>query len=148
VTGPDNVEGVTLRALRTIPTDGGAVLHVLRQDDPEFGLVGEVYMSELASGACRDWKCYSHTTQRLSVARGAVEFMISDERQTSATFGRTTRVKLSRHGSYSLLTIAPGLWYTFRNLAYEGSLILNVPDRPHDPAEVQRRPGTPEAFDV
>ena len=41
--------------------------------------------------------------------------------------------------NYSLLTVPPGIWFGFQGISDSDSMILNLANLPHDPAEVERK---------
>src|SRR6478672_6869726 len=76
-------------------------------------------------------------TQRLIVPSGRVLFVIYDSRSGSATQGSVMRIESGRD-AYGLLIIPPMLWYGFAGMASGESIIVNSPDRVHDPTEIER----------
>ena len=41
--------------------------------------------------------------------------------------------------SYKRLTIPPRIWFGFQGMSEEPSLVLNLANLPHDPAELERK---------
>jgi dTDP-4-dehydrorhamnose 3,5-epimerase len=134
------IEGVHLTELRRIRTEGGQVLHALKQSEPDFRGFGEAYFSTVERGAVRGWKRHREMTLNLVVPAGAVRFVIHDDRPGSATRGKFQEVRLSPQENYRRLTVTPGLWLAFQGLDAAGNLLLNLADREHDPAEADRAP--------
>lgn len=135
-------EGAALLPLRVIPTEGGAVLHMLRADSPLYAGFGELYFSEVNPGAVRAWKLHTRQTQHFAVPRGRLKVVLYDGREGSATFALVREVVLGRPDDYRLLRIPTGVWYGFMALDGESALICNCADLPHDPAEGQKLPQT------
>ena len=138
VNGVSGIDGVSLRPLRVIPTAGGPVLHVFRNDAPEFTVFGEVYCSEVEPGAIKAWKRHKLMTQHFSVPVGRVLFALYDDRPDSPTRGRIQEYELGRPDAYSLLTLPPLVWDGFKGLAAYPSLIVNCTDMGHVPEESER----------
>ena len=136
--GINGISGVSLRPLRVIPTQGGPVLHMLRNDDPEFQVFGEVYCSEVEPGAIKAWKRHLRMTQHFAVPVGRVLFALYDDRPESPTRGQVCEYELGRPDAYSLLTLPPLVWYGFKGLAAYPSLIVNCADIAHEAAESER----------
>jgi dTDP-4-dehydrorhamnose 3,5-epimerase len=132
------IEGVHTRPLRIIPTAGGPVLHMLRSDDPEFTAFGEVYCSEVESGAIKAWKRHTLMTQHFIVPVGRVLFVLYDNRQSSPTCGQVLEYELGRPDAYSLLTLPPLIWYGFKGMAAYPSLIVNCTNLAHQANESER----------
>lgn len=151
------IDGVVLRELEIIPTQGGPVLHMLRPDaltGPEAigrarpaspagthaePTVGEVYFSETEAGRVKAWKCHLRQTQRFAVPRGRLKIVLYDDRADSPSRGRLEEYILGRPDAYRLLRIPPLVWYGFAALGDTPALLCNCPDLPHDPAEARRR---------
>ena len=137
---PEELFAVRLIPLSVIPTPGGPVLKMLRQDDPHFASFGELYFSEVEGGAVKAWKCHTRQTQNLTVPRGRLRVVLFDARPDSSSFGRLAEVVLGRPEAYALLSIPPGICYGFTALGQEAALICNCADIPHDPAESSKFP--------
>jgi len=134
------IEGVVVRPLREIPTDGGAVLHMLRADSPLYAGFGEVYFSEVLPGVVRAWKRHRAQTQHLAVPVGLLRLALYDARDDSPTSGALAEQVVGRPGRYALLRIPPGVWYGFAAIGGKSALIANCTDIPHSPEDVDRLP--------
>ena len=134
----DGIAGVSARALRIIPTQGGPVLHMLRSDDPEFTTFGETYCSEVLPGAIKGWKRHKLMTQHFIVPVGRVLFVLYDDRPDSPSRGQVREYELGRPDAYNLLTMPPLVWYAFKGLVDYPSLIVNCTDMAHEAAESER----------
>ena len=132
------IAGVEIRPLRIIPAAGGPVLHMLKAQDPEFTVFGEVYCSEVEPLAVKAWKRHKLMTQHFIVPVGRVLFVLYDDRENSPSQGTVLECELGRPDAYSLLTLPPMLWYGFKGLASAPSLIVNCADLAHQPDESQR----------
>lgn len=136
-----------LLPLKIIEDPRGAILHMIRLDSPAFTRFGEVYFSEVASGAVKAWRRHSKMVQRFVVPSGRVRIALYDGRPNSGTFGKTAVIILSRRSDeYRLLVVPPGIWYGFEGLEEGVSLIANCPDLPHDPSEIERLEPRSEAI--
>ena len=134
------IEGVVLTELGQISDERGTVLHMLRNDAPEFTRFGECYFSEVVPNAVKAWKCHRDQTQNLAVPVGRIRVVIYDDREGSATRGQLQMKELGRPDSYMRLQIPPGLWYGFACLGEMPALLANCVDLPHDPKESELRP--------
>lgn len=128
------INGISLTSLKIIQVPGGDVLHAMKKSDPGFGGFGEAYFSTIHNGQIKAWKRHRQMTTNLVVPVGKVKFVVFDDRQDSSTIGNFFEVVLSPD-NYQRLTICPGLWFGFAGLASPLSLILNLADIEHDPAE-------------
>ena len=134
------IEGVTTVALRELVDEHGAVLHMLRNDSPDFVEFGECYFSEVLPGAIKAWKLHIRQTQNLTVPVGRVKLVIYDDRLDSSTRGCLQMRELGRPDSYFRIRIPPGLWYGFACIGNTSALLANCADIPYDPGEIKRKP--------
>ncbi len=134
------IEGVTINALRQISDERGAVLHMLRCDEPGFTRFGECYFSEILPGVIKAWKRHREQTQILAVPTGRIRMVVFDDRQGSITQGQVQVVELGRADAYLRLRIPPGLWYGFGCISATPALLANCADLPHDPIDSEVRP--------
>lgn len=134
------IPGVTIRSLKTIPTDGGSVRHALKRSDPEFRGFGEVYFSSIGRYRVRGWSRHQKMTLNLVVVTGAIRFVLVDDRMEIASGPSTEEVTLSAVSSYSLLTVPPGIWMAFEGIGSEQNTLANIADIEHDPDEIERAP--------
>jgi dTDP-4-dehydrorhamnose 3,5-epimerase len=128
------IDGVLITPLRRIANPKGDVLHAIKRSAPGFRAFGEAYFSQVLPGDTKGWKRHRRMTLNLVVPVGAIQFGIVDDRAGSATRGQFFSVTLG-DPQYARLTVPPGLWMAFRGVATTHSLLLNVADEEHDPAE-------------
>lgn len=132
------IDGVIQTPLKIIPVANGDVYHAIRSSDPGFVGFGEAYFSTIHHGVVKPWKRHRRMTLNLVVICGLIRFVVHDDRLGSLTQGATTEYRLGLPGSYSRLTIGPGLWMAFQGLGTGANLLLNVADIEHDATEVDR----------
>jgi|SRR5665213_126037 len=135
MTAATTIAGLTVTPLRQIVDDRGAVLHMLRADEPEFGPFGECYFSQINPGIIKAWKRHRLQSQNIAVPVGRVRVVVFDEREQSPTKGMLDMVELGRPDNYVRMRIPPLLWYGFKCIATQPSLIANCVDTPHSPEE-------------
>lgn len=139
---PDDIStplaGVTLHRLRELSDARGAVLHMLRSDEPEFTRFGECYFSEVRPAAVKAWKRHRAQTQNLAVPVGRIRIVLFDDRTESPSRGTLYPLELGRPDAYFRLRIPPGIWYGFVGLGEIPALLANCADMPHDAAESER----------
>lgn len=134
----DEIEGVALTPLKVIHVAEGDVFHAMKVNDPGYVGFGEAYFSTIHAGAVKPWKRHRRMTLNLVVIKGLVRFVVHDDRPLSPTLGVTAEYRVGLPDNFSRLTIAPGLWMSFQGLGTGTSLLLNVADITHDPAEAER----------
>ena len=141
---PLDIAGVFLQPLAIIPTPDGAVLHMLKAGSPLLPHFpqgfGEIYFSEVYAGHIKAWKCHKEQTQHFVVPIGLLQFVLCDGREDSPGKGKMVELRLGRPDNYNLLKSPPGVWYGFRSLDEQVSLICNCASIPHDPQESIKLP--------
>lgn len=128
------IEGVLLTPLRRISGESGGVMHAHKKSAPGYIGFGEAYFSEIHEGAIKSWRRHRCVTMNLIVVRGQVRFVLHDDRIASDTFGVFSQFSIGER-NYARLTVPPGLWLCFKGEGPGTSLILDIIDDEHDPAE-------------
>lgn len=138
------ISGVFLQPLAIIPAAGGPVLHMLRAGyalmsagAPPFG---EIYFSQVDTGAIKAWKRHKKQNQLFAVPMGKIRIVLYDGRLESSSFGQKAVLELGRPDAYFLLSIPYGIWYGFKGISAAPALICNYASIPHDPDEAERLP--------
>lgn len=132
------IDQVLFTPLRRIRTRGGDVLHGMKENDPGYAGFGEVYFSFIAPGEIKGWKRHRRMTLNLLVPTGAVRFVLYDGEIGAEHQGCFHTQTICSETHYGRLTVPPGIWLAFQGLGASVSLVTNVADMPHDPAEVDR----------
>lgn len=140
--GSVSVEQILVTPLRRIHLSGGDVLHGMKRDDPGFIDFGEAYFSIIEAGAIKAWKRHLRMTLNFVVPVGSVQFVFVNELGSSRE-----EVIGMEVGRYVRLTVPPGIWFGFKGLFAPSSMLMNVADIPHDPAEIERKGLEDIAFD-
>lgn len=125
---------IKITELSTFSLDTGNVLHAIKKDDEGFNGLGEVYFSFINPNAIKAWKLHHRMTLNLVVPLGRVRFVFF-EPQIPDVF----RVEDIGEENYFRLTVPPGIWFGFKGLSDEPSLVANIADLKHDPNEVTKK---------
>jgi dTDP-4-dehydrorhamnose 3,5-epimerase len=125
---------ILLTPLRRIEGPSGGVLHALKASAPGFAGFAEAYFSEIHQGAIKGWRRHNRVTLNLIVPRGGVLFVLHDDRAGGFADHHIGE------SNYSRLTIPPGFWGACRGESPGTSLILDIIDEEHDPAESETCP--------
>lgn len=136
-----SVRDITVTKLARIKTEGGDVLHALKQSDAGFSGFGEVYFSNVNFGAVKAWKRHKRMTMNLVVPVGKVRFVFYDVDLDSF------KEELIGEDNYVRLTVPPGIWFGFQGVSRAQNLVLNIASIPHDPTEAERCDITKFKFD-
>jgi dTDP-4-dehydrorhamnose 3,5-epimerase len=125
------ITDLNITPLKQIYDDRGAVFHYLRSDSKNFKAFGESYFSIVNPLIIKGWKYHTKIYQNFCVPHGAIKFVVFDNRENSITKGVIQEIILDNHLNYSLLSMPPELWYSFKCISKEASIISNIIDVPH-----------------
>jgi dTDP-4-dehydrorhamnose 3,5-epimerase len=131
------IDGVVTTPLAKIADERGAVLHMLRCDDPHFERFGEIYFSLVYPGVVKGWHLHSRMTLNYAVVSGMIKLALYDDREASPTRGTVQELFLGDL-NYSLVRIPPGIWNGFKGVGTGPALVANCATLPHDPGEITR----------
>lgn len=134
------IEGVNLTNLRRISDERGAVLHFLREDSLNFKRFGEAYFSLINHSIVKGWKKHNIIDQNFCVPHGKIKFVIYDNRKNSVTRGNVQEFILDNNENYFLLSLPSNLWYSFKGIGKEYSLLANIINFPHSKEEAENLP--------
>lgn len=127
---------------RRIATPKGDVLHAMKASSDGFSGFGEAYFSTVHDGQVKGWKRHQRMTLNLVVPHGRVRFVMHRDDGTAMI------VHLLGEGcDHVRLTVPPGWWMAFQGCCAPSSLLLNIADIEHDPAEGETAPLDRFAFD-
>lgn len=117
-------------SLECVAGPAGAVTKLLPPEAISRRPVAEAYLSSVLPGKVKGWTLHRLMTLRIVVVTGAVRF----ELRGNAASESTAIHLLANDGK--MLVVPPGVWLAFRSTSQsESAVILNLPDRRHDPAE-------------
>ena len=131
------IDGVTVVHLLRIPDERGAVMHMLRSDDPHFRGFGEIYFSTVYPGAVKGWHRHARMTLNYAVVHGSIKLVLYDAREGSPTQGGLMELFVG-NSNYVLIQIPPGIWNGFKGVGTGTAIVANCATVPHDPAEIER----------
>ena len=123
-----------------IKVDGGDVLHAMKNSDIGFSSFGEAYFSWIDVAVVKAWKLHRRMVMNFLVPLGKVRFVFTID-------GIEFRSIEIGENCYSRVTVPPGIWFGFKNIDIKNSLVLNVANIEHDPAEVLRKDISEIIFD-
>jgi dTDP-4-dehydrorhamnose 3,5-epimerase len=131
------IEGVEVVPLRRIPDERGTVMHMLKDTDPHFRPIGEIYFSTVYAGVVKGWHRHREMTLQYACVFGRVKLALYDERDGSETAGELMEVFLGPD-DYSLVVIPPGVWNGFKGMSEPHAVVANACTHPHDPSRSER----------
>ena len=124
-----NLDSIQVTALPRISTVGGDVMHAMKMTDEGYAGFGEAYFSWVSFGAIKAWKRHTQMTMNVVVPVGQVRFVFRCINADGADEFRVEHIGLNR---YARITIPPGVWFGFKGLDANQSLVLkrNIMHRP------------------
>ena len=134
------IKGVVVTPLKQFHNEMGSVLHMLRQDSPNFIQFGEIYFSSVNSNIIKGWKKHLQMIQNFAVPIGNIQLVIYDDREDSFSKGTYQEIAIGGEDHYCLVQIPAGVWYSFKGLSSLPALIANCTTLPYDPAEMITAP--------
>lgn len=133
------INDVNIFALKKIEDERGAVLHMLRSDQPHFKKFGEVYFSKVNPQVIKGWKLHKEIFQNMAVPEGDIRLIIYDPRKDSSTFGKFQVIDFGSK-NYCLVQLPPSVWYAFQATSKTHALLANCTTAPHSPDESEILP--------
>jgi dTDP-4-dehydrorhamnose 3,5-epimerase len=132
------IEGVKITPKQQIKDDRGMVAHMLRRDDDEYSIFGEIYFSYVKPKIVKGWHLHKEMTLNYIVVHGKIRLVLFDDRLKSKTRGEIMEIELDARNKYSLVTVPPQIWNGFIGLGNSTSIVANCATTPHDSLEIIR----------
>jgi dTDP-4-dehydrorhamnose 3,5-epimerase len=131
------IEGVKVIPLKKIPDERGAIMHMLRVDDPYFEKFGEIYFSIVYPDIIKGWHVHKKMTLNYAVVSGMIKLVLYDQRENSPTKGELMELFVSED-NYILVQIPPGVVNGFKGIGTKPAIVANCATEPHNPDEIIR----------
>jgi dTDP-4-dehydrorhamnose 3,5-epimerase len=131
------IDGLRVTALRRIPDERGAVMHMLREDDEAFERFGEIYFSLVYPNVVKGWHLHRRMTLNYAVPVGMIKLVCFDDRPDSPTRGNVHELHVGEL-NYALVTIPPLVWNGLKGEGDRAALVANCATVAHDPEEIER----------
>ena len=131
------IHDVLVTPLLKICDDRGRIMHMMKAEGQDRMRIGEVYCSTVYPRVVKGWHIHDRMTLNYIVVAGMIKFVAYDDRDGSPTKGVTQEIIMGVH-NYVRVTVPHGIWNGFMGLGMEESLVVNITDIAHDPAEIHR----------
>jgi dTDP-4-dehydrorhamnose 3,5-epimerase len=139
------IEGVKIIKKKQIFDERGKIMHMMRNDDPNFTKFGEIYFSYTHPNTVKAWHMHKKMTVNYVCILGKIKLVLFDDRKESSTNGQIQEIFLTTE-NYNLVSVPPFVWNGFKSIENQSSIIANCSDIPHDPKEMIRKPYDEEYF--
>ena len=118
----------TVKNLITRVDDRGYLVELLRNDDSFFKQFGQVYTSAINPGVVKGFHKHSRQTEHITCIYGQVRLVLVDERSGTPEIEEFHLSPLAP----KMVVVEPEVWYGWRSVSSEVSLLINVTDTPFD----------------
>ena len=132
------IEGVKITPLKQFFDERGKVMHMMKNNSPQFKKFGEIYFSCTNPNAIKAWHLHKKMTLNYAVVFGSIKCVLYDDRADSPTKGKIEEYFMSPE-DYFLLTVPPLIWNGWKSIGNNISIVANCSDIPHDPNEIERK---------
>ncbi len=132
------IEGVIITPLKQFFDERGKVMHMMKNNSPQFKKFGEIYFSCTNPNAIKAWHLHKKMTLNYAVVSGSIKCVLYDDRSDSPTKGLIEEYFMSPE-DYFLLTVPPLIWNGWKSIGNNISIVANCSDIPHDPDEIERK---------
>lgn len=122
---------------KKIISDNGKIMHFIKKSDTEFSGFGEAYFSTVKKNSIKAWKMHRRMKCNIIVPYGEIVFVVM-KKNNSEDKSDFDIINLSSE-NYKRLTIPPNLWFGFKGIKFEESILINLSNEEHDPDEVDRK---------
>ena len=133
------IEGVKIIPKKQIIDERGKIMHMMRNDDPNFTKFGEIYFSYSHPNTVKAWHLHKRMTVNYVCVIGKIKLVLFDDRPESSTKGELQEIFLITE-NYSLVTVPARVWNGFKSVENKFSIIANCSDIPHEAEEMSRKP--------
>ncbi len=136
------IDGVNIKALRTIPDQRGRVTELVRSDDEDFVRFGQVYMSVTNPGVVKGWHLHVRQVDLVSCTSGMILLVLYDCRDDSSTHGEVNEFYLGTH-AMNRVRIPPGVHHGWKCVSPEEAVVVNLTSELYNydnPDEVRKDP--------
>ena len=129
----------TITPLKKFEDERGKVLHMMKKDSPTFKKFGEIYFSFSNINVVKGWYKHKRNILNLAAIQGKIKLVLYDSKTNLRAKVSVDEIILSQD-NYSLITIQPSVWYSFKNIGEEISILANCTTLTHNPNEIDRIP--------
>jgi len=113
----------------------GEVMHIMKSDDENFNIFGEVYCSSIKPGVVKAWNLHKKITINYIVIKGTIKFVLFDNRKNSPTFNQKQEIILSL-SNYVSVSVPPLIWNGFQCIGSKKAYVINFTDYPYSKTEI------------
>ncbi|MDA9697645.1 cupin domain-containing protein [Candidatus Pelagibacter sp.] len=114
----------------------GNIKKFITKKSKEFKGFGECYFSEIKKNQIKGWKKNRTTNQMISVIKGKVKFFLLDDRKKKIN---KLNLILDENKNYKKIIIPKNVWYAFKGVSDEKSILFNFLSIEHRNTETMNK---------
>ena len=131
--GKKYLNKIKITPLKIVRASKGNILRVLQKKELNNWKFAEAYFSKIKYKKVKAWKFHSKMTLNLVVPYGKVKFVFYSARN------KIFKIIEIGEKKYSRITVPPKIWFGFKGMSKNESLILNITNITHDKKEILRK---------
>ncbi len=109
------IDGVIIKNILRHSDDRGYFSEIIRNDDLDFGVIGQVSVSKIYPDVIKAFHCHERQSDLWYVISGNLQVALYDKRQTSATYKESQTVFMGVDNP-RIIIIPPGVEHGYRVL--------------------------------
>ena len=123
---------IKVTPLKIKKISSGDVMRVLQKKELKKWSFGEAYFSKIKFKKIKAWKHHLKMTLNLAVPSGRVKFVFYSQKEN--------RFRIIEIGErkYLRITVPPKIWFGFKGMAKNESIILNIANAEYNSKEILR----------
>jgi dTDP-4-dehydrorhamnose 3,5-epimerase len=129
------IDGIKIRYAITHPDARGSLTEVF---NPAWGFHDQpmVYLYEftIRPGTAKGWVVHYQQDDRIFLSRGAVKFVLYDDRPHSPTYKMINEIVVTEQNR-ALIAYPHGIFHAIANIGIGDALLFNLPTRPYNHAD-------------
>ena len=130
--GKNLLNKIKISKLKIVKMTTGNVMHVLKRKELKSWKFQEAYISKIKPGKIKAWKLHLKMTLNLVVPKGKVRFVFFSGKKN------IFRSVILGEKKYARLTVPPKIWFGFKGVSKQESIILNLANIEHNSKEILR----------
>jgi len=131
--GKNYLKNIKIKSLKVINLPEGNIVRILKKNELKNWTFNEAYFSKIKFGKIKAWKFHLKMTLNLVVPCGKVKFVFYSEKNKIFKV-----IKIGENQNLRLI-VPPKIWFGFKGLSRNESIILNLTNTKHDSKEILRR---------
>ena len=123
---------IKVTPLKIKKISSGNVMRVLQKKELKKWSFGEAYFSKIKFKKIKAWKYHLKMTLNLAVPSGRVKFVFYSQKEN-----RFRVIEIGER-KYLRITVPPKVWFGFKGMAKNESIILNIANTEYNSKEILR----------